>query len=355
MTSVSPGRERSATVPPWAVHDGLDQGRARARRRPCRLGCGPRRRGRTARRRARPGRAGSRGRRRARTKPPGVGGDGDRRAGRGVLAGVGEQVGHHLVQPLYVAVDLDRLLGQVELPAVPGVDDPRVGDRLDQQPGQVDRRAARAAGRSRAGPAAAGPRPSRSSVRTPPRPCRARSAMVAGVVGTYAGPARCSRRWWSAASAARGRRPRRTGAPAARCSCRAVSDDSTWASRVLSADADLADLGVLVGEPVRHPLGELDVTGRQGQLGDVVGGGGDLAQRSQLTAYEDGAGTRGRHDPEHADEHLPEDELRDRAVDRRRGEPDDDDPVGDLSGPPRGTRRGRRRARRARTGPGGAR
>ena len=52
--------------------------------------------------------------------------------------------------------------------------------------------------------------------------------------------------------------------------------------------ADLADLGALVGEVLGHPLGAASIAPvGQRQLGDRVGGGGDLAQRPQLAAYDD--------------------------------------------------------------------
>ena len=141
---------------------------------------------------------------------------GDGGAGGGVLPGVGQQVRHHLVQPPVVAGDLDRVVGQLEAPAV-GRARPRGRRRRPPAAAGSGRRArAPAAARRRGGRAAAGPRPGRSSARTPPPPCRARRWRCrrrrdAG------GPARCSPRSWSAAYAARGRRRRRTAAPAARC------------------------------------------------------------------------------------------------------------------------------------------
>ena len=80
----------------------------------------------------------------------------------------------HLVQPLLVADDLDRLVGQREPPGVVGRDDPGVVDRLHQQAATGRRARGPAAGRRRAGRAAAGPRPGRSSAPPRPRPCPAR-------------------------------------------------------------------------------------------------------------------------------------------------------------------------------------
>src|SRR5450432_110578 len=64
--------------------------------------------------------------------------DGYRAAGRGVGARVGEQVGEHLVQPVLVTAEGDRLAGQVEDPLVGGAGYPRVVGGLERQPGEVD-------------------------------------------------------------------------------------------------------------------------------------------------------------------------------------------------------------------------
>jgi hypothetical protein len=63
----------------------------------------------------------------------------DRRAGRGVLARVAHQVGQHLVQPVLVAADQDRVTGQVKPPVMLAPGHPRVAGHVDGQPGQVDR------------------------------------------------------------------------------------------------------------------------------------------------------------------------------------------------------------------------
>ena len=216
------GGSREVTVPPWAVDDRLDEREAEpgAAGRAVR-GCGRRRRGRTARTRVlgQPGREAGAvvvhrearpGRRRPTTVtvvPGGV-----------CLPGVGEQVGHHLVQPLRVAGDLDRLLGQVEPPAVVGADDPGVGDGLDAAAGRGPRRRA-PSGRPESSRASSSRsstieviRADSSSTLLERGPQRRR-----GVVGTPPRQLGVPARSWSAASAARGRRRPRTGAPAARC------------------------------------------------------------------------------------------------------------------------------------------
>ena len=136
-TVVSPGTDRRATVPPWAVTIAS----TRERPRPCRPRLPARVRAaspRAKRSKAWSTRSGGKpGPSSWTAKPPGWARDGDRGAGGGVLAGVGQQVGDDLVQPLLVAGDLDRLLGQRQPPLVVGGEHPGVRDRLDQQPGQV--------------------------------------------------------------------------------------------------------------------------------------------------------------------------------------------------------------------------
>ncbi len=58
---------------------------------------------------------------------------------RGVDAGVGKQIGHHLVQPCRITGDDHGLFGQVELPLVIRSRDVGVTDRVDRQPRQVHR------------------------------------------------------------------------------------------------------------------------------------------------------------------------------------------------------------------------
>ncbi len=70
-----------------------------------------------------------------------VAGDADRhgRAGRRVRAGVGQQVGGDLVQPARVAGDEHGLIAHLEHPLVVGPGGPRIADRVDHEPRQVDR------------------------------------------------------------------------------------------------------------------------------------------------------------------------------------------------------------------------
>ena len=60
--------------------------------------------------------------------------------------------------------------------------------------------------------------------------------------------------------------------------------------------ADLPDLGALVGEAARHPLGHLDLARGERELGDAVRGGRDLAERRELAAYDDKADEAGARD-----------------------------------------------------------
>ncbi|MCW2936925.1 MAG: hypothetical protein JWM19_7887 [Actinomycetia bacterium] len=63
--------------------------------------------------------------------------DRDRRPLRRVPARVAEQVDEHLLQPVLIAEDHDRVVGQVQDPAVPRPGDPRVARGVDGNAGDV--------------------------------------------------------------------------------------------------------------------------------------------------------------------------------------------------------------------------
>ena len=79
--------------------------------------------------------------------------------------------------------------------------------------------------------------------------------------------------------------------------------------------ADLADLGALVGEVLGHPLGQVDLALGQRQLGHPVRGGRDLAQRPQLTAYDDRADAAGGDHGQQPEQQLQPDQGHDGVVD----------------------------------------
>ena len=54
-------------------------------------------------------------------------------------AGIGKQIGKHLMQAGLIPRDNDRLVGNVQRPPVVGAGDVRIADGVDDQPGQVDR------------------------------------------------------------------------------------------------------------------------------------------------------------------------------------------------------------------------
>ena len=62
--------------------------------------------------------------------------------------------------------------------------------------------------------------------------------------------------------------------------------------------ADLAHLGPLVGQALRHPLRQLDVALGQRQRRHGVRGRGDLGERPELATYDEHAGRRGEHPAE---------------------------------------------------------
>ena len=132
-------------------------------------------------------------------------------------------------------VTVDRLLGQVEPPAVVGGQHAGVADRLQQQPGQVDLGAL-----ERASGVQPGEQQQVVDQRGHPLglglDLRQRGGERRAGRPAYDGTARRTRGSWPAGCAARGRRRRRTGAPAARCGGGRRESVSTWASRVLSAE-----------------------------------------------------------------------------------------------------------------------
>ena len=143
-----------------------------------------------------------------------AGGQGDRDRGvlRGVLGRVAHQVGQHLVQPVLVAADQDRLAGQFQQPAVTGGGDPGVAGGVDGQPGQVHRLAGQRAARVQLGE-------QQQLVDQHAHPLGfrlhpAQRVLDVGAVGGRGGAARArrSRGWRPAGCAVRGWRRRRSGA-----------------------------------------------------------------------------------------------------------------------------------------------
>ena len=137
---------------------------------------------------------------------------------------------------LLVPGDGDRLIAEVEEPAVVRRHDAGIAHGLEHHLRQVHLARAPAAAPRRDGPAGAGPRPARTSGTPRPRPCPSPASQRAPRPGTrHGGSARRTPGSWRAASAARARRRRRTGAPAARCGAARRGRSSTWPSSVLSA------------------------------------------------------------------------------------------------------------------------
>ena len=203
------------------------------------------------------------------------------------MAGVAEQVGDHLVEPLLVAGHRDGLVGELQLPAVVGGEHAGVGDGLEQQPGDVDLGAL-----ERAAGVEAGEQEQVLDQRGHP----------VGL-GLDLGEGRGER----------GRVVRRTtgqlgvpvdGGEGSPQLVRGVGDELAHLLLAAvpgvegrldvrragcSARPDLADLGALVGEALGHALGQVDVAGASGSAATVVRGRGHLVERPQLAAYDDGA------------------------------------------------------------------
>ena len=178
-----------------------------------------------------------------------------------------------------------RVLGQLEPPAVVGGEHPGVGDRLEQQPGQVHRLPLQ-------------------------RPAGVEAGEQQQVLDQRGHPAGLLLDL--AERGAHGRRRRRGGGGPARCSpamvasgvrssceasatnwrtccslrCRASSDDSTWASSAFRAAPTWP---TSVRSSVRcsgtRSVRSISPDGQR-QRGDGVRGLGDLAQRPQLAAYD---------------------------------------------------------------------
>ena len=227
------------------------------------------------------------------------------------------------MEPVGVAGDLDRLLGQLEPPPVVGRDDPGVGHRLHEQPREVD-------GVASQWPAGVEPgqqqevldhrgHPGRLLLDLPERGPHG-PLVVRTAPGQLGVP-----------------RDRRQRSPQLVRGVRHELPHLLLAAvplgqRVLDVHqegveggADLAHLGPDVGELVGHARCDRDLALGERQAGDRVRRRRHLTQRPQLTAYDVGAGSGGGGDTRQAEQDLPRDQLRDRAVHRGRRQADRED------------------------------
>ena len=261
----------------------------------------------------------------------GVQADGDVRARRGVRAGVGEQVGDDLVQPLGVADDLgqDGVLllvptRQIQRPAVLAGRGVGVGDGVDDDPGEVD-----ALARQRPAGVEAGEQ--QQVLDQPghphglrPHPLEQARDLARQLVGVARGEL--------VVAADRGERGAQLVA--------GVGDEAPQpglallpggeggahvAEHPVERRADLADLGARVGVDVGHPVGELDLARGQRQLRDPARGGRDAVQRAQGQPGGDGRGHAGDHDADPEDDRLAEHQLADGVLQRVGGQTHDGD------------------------------
>ena len=210
------------------------------------------------------------------------GGDGDGGAGRGVTAGVGEQVGDDLMQALLVADHDDRFGRQVEFPMVAGGNDAGVGDRVEGEPGQVDRAAVERPAGVQAG--------EQQEVFDQRRHASGLDHDLSHGVPVELGIALAEAQLCVAVDRGE-RRPQLVGG------VRDELPDLLLAAvpRVegvlhvpeqrVQRDRDLADLGAFVRQLIRHPRGHPDLAGVERQTGHLTGGLRDPAQRPQLTSY----------------------------------------------------------------------
>ena len=218
--------------------------------------------------------------------------------------------------------DGERRVRQRESPLVGGVDDAGVVDRLEQQPRQVDRLALQRSAGIEA-------RQQQQVLHQRRHPRGLGLDLGQGGAGGLGPPA-------GQLGVAGDGRQRRTQL------VRGVGDELPHlllaavalgeggldvVEHRVERRADLADLGALVGECRRHPLGHLDLPGRQRQLGDAVRRGRDLAQGRQLAAYDDHRGDRGERDADEGGEQLEAQQVGDGVLDLVERQPGDDLPA----------------------------
>jgi hypothetical protein len=183
--------------------------------------------------------------------------DRDRRPLRRVPARVAEQVDEHLLQPVLVAGDRDRVVGQVQDPAVPGPGDPRVARGVDGDAGDVDRLAVQR-------PAGVKPGEQQQVVHENGHPGGLRQDPAQRVRHRFGGVPGAAQRELSVAPDDGERRaqlvarvgcepaqPRLARVPARQCGLHVPEHP-------VEGGAQLAGLGARVG--VRHPGGKLDLT-----------------------------------------------------------------------------------------------
>ena len=229
--------------------------------------------------------------------------DGDRRARGRVPAGVVEQVGQHLVQPLLVAGRDHRLVGQVELPPVVRADDAGVAHGLEGQPGEVDLVAGQRSARVEAGEQQqvldqAG-HPGRLGLDLGHRERQLLGVGRAGAAAQLGVPVDGRQRRAQLVGGVGDELPHLLLAAVP-----LVEGVLDVLEHRVQRGADLADLGALVGERVGHPDRRTDLAAGQRQRRDLVRGRRHLAQRPQLPADEEGAGDHGDADRGQAEEHL---------------------------------------------------
>ena len=192
------------------------------------------------------------------------------------------------MQPVGVAGDGERFVGQVELPAVAGPGDVRVADRVDGHGGQVDRLGGQRAAGVQPGqqqqvvdeaghPGALRLDPAQrvrhvgrhllaapaGHLGVPADGCEGCTQLVAGVGDELA-------------------YPRLAGLPGG-------ERGGDVAEHPVERAADLPDLGAGIGVGGRDPHGQGDLAAVQRQFGDPGGGGGDAVERAQRDADDERA------------------------------------------------------------------
>ena len=252
--------------------------------------------------------------------------------GGGVGAGVGEQVRRHLMQAGGVAGDVERLVRHIEDPLVLGSGRPRVGHRLHRDLGQIDRAVDELLSLIEPGQ-------QQKVLHEVGHPHRLRLDPLEGLLGGL-----------------RGLRRVRMGAQGSQRQLREASDRGQRGAQLVTGVGDErphpllvaltgveggvhvvqervqrvtdpADLGVLVGLILGHPLGDGHLALGQRLARDACRRRGDGAQRRQRAAHDP------RHDHGEEDEssggheHDRRDDRGDRLLHTRLGHPR----VGDIA------------------------
>lgn len=216
----------------------------------------------------------------------GVDAGGDPGAGRGVQAGVGQEVGDGLVEAVRVARDGDRFFRELHDPAVVRTRRPGVGDRVEHEAREVDRLAFQGSARVQAG--------EQEQVLdhlAHPSGLRGDALQCTADLGGYGAPVQEGEFRVAADGGDRGAQlVAGVGGEAAQAFLGSVPAGERVldvAEHAVEGGRHLADLAARVR--LGGARGQDHRAARERQFADSGGGGGDPAQRAQGPAHPEGA------------------------------------------------------------------